>query len=172
MNNSDPFAHLSSHQMQILRLRANRLAQRGTSQTQDPPLEVMVLRLGAVERYALPLSELIQVIHPNIFALPGVPAEIAGMLSWHGQMITVLDATRLLGLNPAPDDHHTRVLLLHSPHGTVALKVSEILELAGFAPSSLEAPLVGRLGVQAIYAGHTALLEPAQWWDHVGALLD
>jgi chemotaxis signal transduction protein len=162
--------HLSPDDLQILRQRAAQLAQgiRG-SQVPDTeiPLEVMVVQLGQNERYALPLSDLVQVIKPAVFALPGVPAEVLGVLSWHGQMICVLDLTRLLGLPPQPDDLHTRVLLLNTQWGVVALKVQAVLELASFAPSSLTSPLVGRPGVRAIHAAHTALLEPALLWERV-----
>ncbi len=165
------YAHLSDSDQEKLRTRAKMLAQTDQKQPAEPPLEVMVVRLGQAERYALPLSSLVQVIQTAVFPLPGVPSEIAGMLSWHGQMICVLEAAHLLGLNASTIETTTRVILLSSPHGLVALQVAEILELASFAPSSLGPPMVGRLAVQAIYAGHTALLEPAQLWERVMSLV-
>ena len=97
----------------LYRERALRLAARQTSTPAAPKTRMLFFGLGA-EQYAIELQALSEVVRSEtLIPLPGAPREIAGIANVRGQIRTVIDMDRLLGLSPAKSRGTYIVLLKH-----------------------------------------------------------
>ncbi len=84
---------------------------------------MLVFRLGA-DRYALDATEIVEVLpRVPLKSLPGAPAWVAGLFSYHGRTVPVVDLASLALGRPSADHVSTRLVLVHYPAAD---------ELAGF----------------------------------------
>jgi chemotaxis-related protein WspB len=80
---------------------------------------MLVFRLGA-DRYALDASEIVEVLpRVPLKSIPGAPAWVAGLFSYHGRTVPVIDLASLALGRPSNDHVSTRTVLVHYP-GTSA----------------------------------------------------
>jgi purine-binding chemotaxis protein CheW len=110
----------------VYRRRAAELAAR-REQVEDraDTIAVLAFRLGE-ERYGLPLTDLAGVLPlERLTPLPGSPAELLGVINHKGNICSVLDLARLLGL-PAHERGAAYVLLLRGPGREVGLAVGPV----------------------------------------------
>jgi purine-binding chemotaxis protein CheW len=110
--------------------RAKRLAQPSDSADNLEQAEtLMVFRLGQ-ERFAFPVSEVIEVLRETKLAsVPGAPPSIAGLIQVRGEIRPVYNLHRQLGIAPTTADASGEVILLRggrSPFGVQADAVEEI----------------------------------------------
>ena len=92
-------------------------------------------------------------------AMPGVE----GLINLRGQIVTVLDLRRRLGLDERPDDQHTIIVVVHAEEGVVSLIVDEIGDVLEVDVAACEQPpatLKGeaRLLIRGAYKLHDQLL--------------
>lgn len=74
-------------------------------------VHVLHLRVGG-ERYAIPTAHVVEVVPAvPLRGVPGTPPEVAGLLSYRGQIVPVVDLARRLGREPAPAAHSTRIVV-------------------------------------------------------------
>ncbi len=76
------------------------------------------------EVYALELIEVQEVVeNASIFPLPGASDALLGAISFHGQIVPVVDLPLLLGFAPGP--RADRLIVLIDSHGPMALAVDQ-----------------------------------------------
>ncbi len=69
--------------------------------------------------------------------IPGAPASVLGLINVRGTVLTVLDAHRLLGREPA-EQSENGVVVLDTPAGRCGLRVGQVLDLVGIPSDALE----------------------------------
>ncbi|MGO4476543.1 chemotaxis protein CheW [Massilia sp. 2TAF26] len=75
-------------------------------------MKVLAFHIGR-ERYALPLTAVLRVLPvARLKALPGAPHYVPGLLDLHGEVIPVIDLSRLAGTPPDAVRYDTRILLV------------------------------------------------------------
>jgi chemotaxis-related protein WspB len=86
---------------------------------------MLVFRLGA-DRYALDATEIVEVLpRVPLKSVPGAPAWVAGLFSYRGRTVPVIDLASLALGRPSADHVSTRLVLVHYPAAG---------ELSGFDP--------------------------------------
>lgn len=112
--------------------RAAQVAQTLEEQEQGEQMEVAVIRLGR-ERYGLEVKFIFDIrMEENITRVPRVPTWVAGVVNLRGQVLSVVDLQRFLGLpasEKAPDAGPRHLLLLQTPQMELALLVDEVLSI-------------------------------------------
>lgn len=94
--------------------------------------------------YAVPADTASEVVTvPSLTRVPGAPAHLLGVFAHRGEVLPVVDLTRLLG-TPL-DGAFRRAVLLRTPKGAVALTATKVLGV-----STLEGSFdrLGETGVQ------------------------
>jgi purine-binding chemotaxis protein CheW len=96
----------------IYRRRAALLAgRRDDGVADDGKAAVLMFRLGS-ERYGLPLLDVTEALPaPPVTPVPRSPAHLSGLASVRGEIRTVVDLTRLLGLPPPTEPPRSLVML-------------------------------------------------------------
>lgn len=75
-------------------------------------MKVLAFHIGR-ERYALPLTAVLRVLPvARLKALPGAPHYVPGLLDLQGEVIPVIDLSRLAGTPPDAVRYDTRILLV------------------------------------------------------------
>ena len=110
----------------VYRQRAAELATRREQvEERADTIAVLAFRLDG-ERYALPLADLAGVLSlERLTPVPGSPTELLGVINHKGNICSVLDLARLLGL-PARETGAAYVLLLRRPGREVGLAVGTV----------------------------------------------
>lgn len=76
--------------------------------------------------YAVPADTASEVVTvPNLTRVPGAPAHLLGVFAHRGEVMPVVDLTRLTG-RPL-DERFNRAVLVRTPQGAVALTASRVL---------------------------------------------
>jgi purine-binding chemotaxis protein CheW len=122
----------------------------------------VVFTLGGIE-YAVPISNVLEVGHPNnITQLPHVPHWLLGLTNVRGDIISLVNLRAFLGMPPEGDERSTRMLVVRASHeqlttGLVVDRVREIckLPIADIAPptASIEDPIAPYLRGVTEHAG-------------------
>jgi purine-binding chemotaxis protein CheW len=125
----------------LWRRRAQTLAARPTTAAPIEPATVMTFLLGR-ERYALPVGALGQVVPAaGVVPVPGAPPAVLGVANLRGEVGTVWDLARLLGL-PAGEGGHILVLARNPQIGLRADHVEGTEEIDLGALAAAAAPPV------------------------------
>lgn len=117
--------------------------------------------------YAVPAEQAGEVVgFPEITRVPGAPEHLLGVFAHRGEVIPVIDLSRLAGSKPEPAK---RAVLVRLPKGTLALTASRVAGVAEVA-GSME-PL-GSSGFQLHLRGpvttsvaDVAVIEPTGLFD-------
>ena len=76
---------------------------------------LLIVEAGGT-RYGLPASRIVEVIPvPVLRSLPGLPALVTGVFSYHGRVVPVIDLSMLLTGRPAKLLLSTRIVLVSFP---------------------------------------------------------
>jgi chemotaxis-related protein WspB len=68
------------------------------------------------DRYALDTNDVVEVVpRVELWQVPRVPAYVAGVFRYRGQLVPVLDLCQLMQGQPCPVRLSTRILLVHYP---------------------------------------------------------
>jgi len=123
-------------------------------------MRVHVLHLRvAGERYALPTAHVVEVVPAvALRSVPDTPPEVAGLLSYRGQIVPVVDLARRFGRPSAPAAFSTRIVVCERSLDTLS---------TGPASESM----VGRrrlLGVLAADVTRVGELDPEAEGSHAG----
>lgn len=103
----------------------------------------------ADESYALPLSRVREILKPPpITEVPRAPADVLGIVTVRGRIVTVLDLRRRLRMPEGPHTRHTRVLLVDDGKEVIGLLVDRVLQVHRLEEEELE--------LAATVAGDTA----------------
>ncbi len=94
--------------------------------------------------YAVPSDTASEVVNlPTLTRVPGAPAHLLGVFAHRGEVLPVIDLSRLVG--QGADEVFKRAVLVRAPKGAVALTASRVLGVATLE-GSLER--LGDAGVQ------------------------
>jgi purine-binding chemotaxis protein CheW len=106
------------------------LGRRTHSLERGPVTEYLAFRLAS-EVYALPLAHVREILTlPPLTFVPRAPPDILGIISVRGLLVTVIDLRCRLGVEQAPANKRTRILLVPSPTGEMlGLHVDEVLQV-------------------------------------------
>jgi chemotaxis-related protein WspB len=130
---------------------------------------MLVFRLGA-DRYALDASEIVEVLpRVPLKSIPGAPDWVAGLFSYHGRTVPVIDLAMLALGRPSTDHVSTRTILVHYPAADTlapfgaASPSSPASAAGGAADPSAPALRPHVLGVLAEHANRTLRRDPADF---------
>lgn len=102
--------------------------------------KIVVFRLGS-DLFAAEVQSVERVLrYQRARALPDVPSWVDGVIEYRASVIPQLDLRRRFELADAAVGPTTRVVVLNSGGGWVAVVVDAVLEVAGYEPSQLAEP--------------------------------
>ena len=70
--------------------------------------------------------------------IPGAPAAVRGLVNVRGQLVTVVDAARAIGLAAGPEATEGSLVLVENHGRPVALAVDEVLDLVTVSDTALD----------------------------------
>lgn len=135
-------APLDSHltDAELLRRRAESLAAPAEQQSVAEVHSVLLFRVGR-EWFGVPVSDVREIFHDfQVAALPCVPSHVLGVVNVRGEIISVVDPARMMGLLTGSVDvgPQTTAVVLAAEEVVTALVVDEIGDIAGVDPRDLE----------------------------------
>lgn len=121
----------------------------------------------ADETYAIDVLQVQEVLKlTEIAPVPGVPNYILGIINLRGDVVTVIDARRRMGLPEREPDDASRIVIIDIDNQNVGIMVDAVAEVVQIPPESVDpAPAVGNdqssrfiLGVTSSEEGLTILI--------------
>ncbi|WP_017942254.1 MULTISPECIES: chemotaxis protein CheW [unclassified Thioalkalivibrio] len=99
----------------------------------------------ADETYAIDVLQVQEVLKvTEIAPVPGVPDYILGIINLRGNVVTVIDARRRMGLEDRESDEASRIVIIDVDNQNVGILVDSVSEVVRISPDSVEpAPEVG-----------------------------
>ncbi|MDP2787624.1 MAG: chemotaxis protein CheW [Pseudomonadota bacterium] len=156
----------SPHARTVLHRRAVRLACETEQARQAPRGDLfLAVRLGAREHYGIPYRWLDEIVRPRgLTPVPGTPPFVAGVMARRGQLLAVLDLTRLLQIETSEADEETRLVMVSAAGYSVGLRVAEVIGNDRYRPESLGPILPGAAAgtenwISGIHAGQLSMLD-------------
>jgi purine-binding chemotaxis protein CheW len=121
--------------------RASQMAQTLQEQEQGDQLEIAVIRLGR-ERYGLDVQYIFDIrLDENVTRVPRAPAWVAGVVNLRGQILSVVELQRYLGLpavEKGPEASTRHLLLVQTPQMELALLVDEVLSILNLPANRIQ----------------------------------
>lgn len=119
---------MSGDEQKLLETRARALARRKRRRA-DATVEIVIFSLARAT-YAIELKHLRQVFQlVDLALLPGAEPPLIGVTAWRGELIRVLDLTRILDVPQGGPTDRSRVLVLGDGRSAFALLVDRILDV-------------------------------------------
>jgi len=69
---------------------------------------------------------------------PGAPDFVAGLINLRGDIVTVVDAARLLGVDDGTDDDERRIVVLEGATETLGVQVGNLQEVVDYSPRDVQ----------------------------------
>lgn len=144
-----------------------------------PTAQYVTFRL-AEETYAINVMQVQEVLRVSEIApVPGAPHYVLGIVNLRGNVVTVIDARRRLGLDSREPDDASRVVIIEASNQVVGILVDSVAEVIELAAAEIEpAPNVGndesskyiqgvasREGELTIVVDLNKLLSEEEWAD-------
>ena len=112
--------------------------------------EFIAFRLGD-EEYAFEIDRVREILRaPSLTEVPRCPSEVAGVTIVRGEVVTVHDPRRRLGLPGAPGPG-ARVIVCEADGERVGLLVDGVSQVLRLAPQAIEAPSQGIASIDPDY---------------------
>lgn len=107
-------------------------------------MQLVVFRLGN-ETFGADISQVREIIRVgSITTIPQAPDFIHGVINLRGQVTTVINLRRRLGMPDRAADSNTRIVVVEADHGTVGMMVDSVTEVKYINGSQIE-PFSGLL---------------------------
>ncbi len=98
----------------------------------------------------LPIAQVREINrHLDFTPVPHAPPQVRGVVNLRGEVVTVLDLHRVLGLPAAEQTLQTRNLIVFYQGEPVGLLVDQVADIVEVAPEELNPPPANVQGVQA-----------------------
>ena len=112
--------------------------------SRGPTAQYVTFRL-AEETYAINVMQVQEVLRVSEIApVPGAPHYVLGIVNLRGNVVTVIDARRRLGLESREPDDASRVVIIEVSNQVVGILVDSVAEVIELAAADIEpAPNVG-----------------------------
>lgn len=122
----------------ILDRRAERLARVPDTVDESVLREFLVVEL-ARDTYGVEADAVREVVPLHTLSrLPGVPEPVAGITSWHGEILTVLDIRSVYGIDVEGLQDNRRVLVAGHGKAVLGILVDDVLELRRLSADDIE----------------------------------
>ncbi|WP_006786137.1 chemotaxis protein CheW [Thiorhodospira sibirica] len=97
------------------------------------------------ETYAINVMGVQEVLRvAEIAPVPGAPDYVLGIINLRGNVVTVIDARRRMGLSDKEPDDASRIVIIEANHQEIGILVDSVAEVIELAASEIEpAPNVG-----------------------------
>jgi purine-binding chemotaxis protein CheW len=110
------------------------------TRTSSEPLQLATFYVGDV-CLALEIGQIQEILRGmSVTLVPHAPPEVTGVVNLRGEVTTVLDLRRLLGLPPAPITQNTRTLIVRSQGESMGLIVDRIGDICTVDSRSIVPP--------------------------------
>lgn len=121
----------------VLEQRARRLARVPDLVDETTLRDFLVVEL-ARDTYGVE-ADAIREVMPlrSLSRLPGVPEPLAGITTWHGEILTVLDIRSVYGIRAGGLQDNRRVLVAGDGDAVLGILVDDVLELRRLAPGDI-----------------------------------
>lgn len=107
-------------------------------------MQIVVFRLGA-EEYGADISQVREIIeHRGINSIPGTTADLHGVINLRGQITTVIDLRKRLGIREKASDSSSRIIIAEVEGNTIGMIVDSVSEVRYVSGSQIE-PFAGLL---------------------------
>jgi purine-binding chemotaxis protein CheW len=164
---------MTNHLEEIYRRRAGQLAGRRPVHAQVITVAVLVFGLGR-ERYALDLADVAEVVpYRGCTPVPGAPSGLMGVLNLRGDITSVADLRRVLGLEAGETGSTGYVLILRRTGRAIGFKVDRIDEVRHLDPARLVpadagvSPIPGLRHIKALTADTVMLIDTDAALSHL-----
>lgn len=125
----------------VLEARARHLARSRSGETSEDRISLLTFTLGS-ERYALDARSVRGVFRlRHLVPLPGATPRVAGLTTWRGHILTVLDLERVLGIERTGLDDRAWVVVAESgalPFGLLSGEMGRLREVPESSIRNLE----------------------------------
>lgn len=120
------------------------MKQEAKASARGPTAQYVTFRL-AEETYAINVMQVQEVLRVSEIApVPGAPHYVLGIVNLRGNVVTVIDARRRLGLEPREPDDASRVVIIEVSNQVVGILVDSVAEVIELVTAEIEpAPNVG-----------------------------
>lgn len=110
----------------------------------DPILQYVTFRLDD-ETYGINVMQIQEVLrYTEIAPVPGAPDYVLGIINLRGNVVTVIDTRKRLGLSESTVSDHTRIVVLEVEGQVIGILVDSVAEVVYLRQSEIEtAPNVG-----------------------------
>ena len=147
---------------EVLDMRARMLAERDTDEGTRETVATLLFSIGD-ETYGVRLAD-VREIHReyHLTPLPCVPDSVLGVVSIRGEVLSVNDLARMMGLIgscPAPHGGQSPAIVLQAGEVQAAIVVDDIGDIADIPTESIDAPLSMVGHAQAPFLSGTVLVE-------------
>lgn len=109
--------------------------------------KIVVFRLGSL-KYGVPIETVREIIPcTDITPAPGTPAFFKGFLNVRGELVSVTNLNRFIGVEDAADMKSARILILTSAGGVSrGVLTDDVTSIADFSPEDLQPVKDGKNG--------------------------
>ena len=91
------------------------------------------------------------ILLPPYTRVPQAPADVLGILNLRGQIVTIVDLARRIGLGTSVPTDQTRVIIINTPGGKVGLLVHRISDVVSVNLNEAEPAPANLRGIQGRY---------------------
>lgn len=118
--------------------------QEADANSNEPTSEWVTFYLDA-EKYGVNVLLVSEVLkNTEIAPVPGAPPYVCGIINLRGNVVTVVDTRKRLGLHPRETDDSTRIVVIEMGDQVLGIMVDSVAQVANLRESEIEyAPNVG-----------------------------
>jgi len=126
--------------------------------------QALVARVGS-ELYAMPATRCKSIVKfGRVTRVPRMPDFMLGVINLRGQIVSVVDMGKFLGLGVAEDGPRTRLVVVESQGARSAFKVDEVLGIDWVDRSRVREPQAVKSSINTEYIqGHIAPDQEGDW---------
>jgi purine-binding chemotaxis protein CheW len=152
MKKIKPIKITQPNTVNVLKFRANQLAQKKVSETHESNLiKVLAFRLVR-ETYGIEL-EYIRAVQPlkEMTFIPGAPDFILGIINVRGEIISIVDFKKIFDLPIGEPSRHIQVIILNSKEIEFGIQTDQVLGVKEIPESDIQPSLPTLTGIHLQY---------------------
>ncbi len=107
---------------------------------ENETMQVVTFRLGD-DYLACPISQVREIIQlEEVTPVPSTPPKVRGILNRRGEIITILDMPKVLGIGLNLSEDDSQLMILYSDTEDIGIMVSEVTEIPTVNTEDIEEP--------------------------------
>jgi purine-binding chemotaxis protein CheW len=108
------------------------------AENKDRNMQLVVFKLGN-EEYGADISQVREIIKVgDITSIPQAPGSIRGVINLRGNLTTVIDLRRQLGLDNREADNNSRIVIVEAGESAVGMMVDSVTEVKYIISSQIQ----------------------------------